>query len=221
MIKAIETRYKGCRFRSRLEARWAVFFDALHLPWAYEPEGFVLPGGKRYLPDFLVTPVGQPSYWFEVKGRFPTVPELQSIEALATATDTWAFIASGTMDVPVLQSDGVLAGAHILGFAPRSAVVSEPAEAEARQMLHELARSSFKAFYEDEHGDISIDDVYVQELPFVVDGAVGREVHTLHLDGTVRPRLNVGYGRLFRSDRLKRAYEAARSARFEHGESPK
>ena len=27
-IKAIETYYKGYRFRSRLEARWAVFFDA-------------------------------------------------------------------------------------------------------------------------------------------------------------------------------------------------
>ena len=27
--KAIETRYAGHRFRSRLEARWAVFFDAL------------------------------------------------------------------------------------------------------------------------------------------------------------------------------------------------
>ena len=28
-IAAIETKYKGYRFRSRLEARWAVFFDAL------------------------------------------------------------------------------------------------------------------------------------------------------------------------------------------------
>ena len=30
-IKAIETYYKGYRFRSRLEARWAVFFD-LEIP---------------------------------------------------------------------------------------------------------------------------------------------------------------------------------------------
>lgn len=42
-IKAIETCYAGCRFRSRLEARWAVFFDALGLEWEYEPEGFELP----------------------------------------------------------------------------------------------------------------------------------------------------------------------------------
>jgi hypothetical protein len=50
-IKAIETRYKGYRFRSRLEARWAVFFDALELRWDYEPEGFETNAGN-YLPDF-------------------------------------------------------------------------------------------------------------------------------------------------------------------------
>lgn len=41
-IKPIETLYKGYRFRSRLEARWAVFFDALGLKWEYEKEGFDL-----------------------------------------------------------------------------------------------------------------------------------------------------------------------------------
>ena len=38
-IKAIETVYKGYRFRSRLEARWAVFFDALGIHYRYELEG--------------------------------------------------------------------------------------------------------------------------------------------------------------------------------------
>ena len=65
-IRAIETRYKGYRFRSRLEARWAVFFDALDLKWEYEPEGFVTDAGP-YLPDFRVwTPQGKPM-WYEVK----------------------------------------------------------------------------------------------------------------------------------------------------------
>lgn len=41
-IKAIETSYKGYRFRSRLEARWAVFFDALGIEWEYEKEGYDL-----------------------------------------------------------------------------------------------------------------------------------------------------------------------------------
>lgn len=55
MIKAIETKYKGYRFRSRLEARWAVFFDALGIKWEYEPEGFDLDEAGYYLPDFRLT----------------------------------------------------------------------------------------------------------------------------------------------------------------------
>jgi hypothetical protein len=38
-MKAIETLYRGYRFRSRTEARWAVFFDKLGLRWDYEEEG--------------------------------------------------------------------------------------------------------------------------------------------------------------------------------------
>lgn len=53
-MKAIETVYNGYRFRSRLEARWAVFFDELGLDWEYEPEGFDLGDGVYYLPDFLL-----------------------------------------------------------------------------------------------------------------------------------------------------------------------
>lgn len=51
IIKAIETKYKGYRFRSRLEARWAVFFGKMGIAWQYEMEGYELPSG-RYLPDF-------------------------------------------------------------------------------------------------------------------------------------------------------------------------
>jgi len=51
-IKAIETQYKGYRFRSRLEARWAVFFDALGVKWEYEKEGYDLGEAGWYLPDF-------------------------------------------------------------------------------------------------------------------------------------------------------------------------
>jgi hypothetical protein len=58
VIKAIETKYKGYRFRSRLEARWAIFFDSLHLRWSYETEGFVLQDGRGYLPDFFLHDLG-------------------------------------------------------------------------------------------------------------------------------------------------------------------
>lgn len=56
--QAIQTQYKGYHFRSRLEARWAVFFDALELTWEYEKEGFELGNGERYLPDFYIHAVG-------------------------------------------------------------------------------------------------------------------------------------------------------------------
>ena len=64
-IKAIETSYAGCRFRSRLEARWGVFFDKLGVKWLYEPQGFELPSGECYLPDFHLPDLG---LWVEVKG---------------------------------------------------------------------------------------------------------------------------------------------------------
>lgn len=50
-IKPIETIYKGYKFRSRLEARWAVFLDQVGVPYCYEHEGFDL-NGTWYLPDF-------------------------------------------------------------------------------------------------------------------------------------------------------------------------
>ena len=70
-VKAIETVYRGYRFRSRLEARWAVFFDAIGAEWEYEPEGFVLSDGTKYLPDFLLHNVygrGASEIYIEIKG---------------------------------------------------------------------------------------------------------------------------------------------------------
>ncbi len=52
-LRPIQTLYNDYRFRSRLEARWAVFFDSAGLKYRYEPEGFHLPRGN-YLPDFYV-----------------------------------------------------------------------------------------------------------------------------------------------------------------------
>ena len=62
--QAIPTKYRGCRFRSRLEARWAVLFDQIGIGWLYEPQGFSI-GGQRYLPDFLL----ECGTWVEVKGH--------------------------------------------------------------------------------------------------------------------------------------------------------
>jgi hypothetical protein len=71
-IKPIETRYAGCRFRSRLEARCAVFLDTLGAQWEYEPEGFQLQSGW-YLPDFRVNDPAIESghFWIECKPSDP------------------------------------------------------------------------------------------------------------------------------------------------------
>jgi hypothetical protein len=63
MIKPIKTVYKGYRFRSRLEARWGVFFETLGIPWEYEKEGFQI-NGKYYLPDFYLPDIDT---WIEIK----------------------------------------------------------------------------------------------------------------------------------------------------------
>ena len=69
-IRAIETRYKGYRFRSRLEARWAVFFDHLGIEWEYEPQGYVLSDGSTYLPDFWLPDFDSPNgMYVEVKPK--------------------------------------------------------------------------------------------------------------------------------------------------------
>lgn len=52
-IKPIQTFYKGYHFRSRLEARWAVFFETIGAKWQYEVEGYEF-DGIRYLPDFII-----------------------------------------------------------------------------------------------------------------------------------------------------------------------
>lgn len=63
-LRAITTRYQGYNFRSRLEARWAKFFDHLKIKWSYEPEGFDLGNGLRYLPDFWLADW---KMWVEIK----------------------------------------------------------------------------------------------------------------------------------------------------------
>lgn len=82
-VKAIETKYAGCKFRSRLEARWAVFFDAVGVIYKYENEGFEwnFNGRKeRYLPDFYLPEWG---VYVEVKPGAPTIEEMRKLHILA------------------------------------------------------------------------------------------------------------------------------------------
>lgn len=87
---AIETAYAGCRFRSRTEARWAVFFDHLGVNWQYEVQGYRLHSGP-YLPDFLLPGIGDGS-WFEVKGGYEVKDDLRW-EELATESGRVLYLA--------------------------------------------------------------------------------------------------------------------------------
>lgn len=64
-MDAIETNYSGILFRSRLEARWAMYFDLLGIDWIYEVEAFRLSSGEIYMPDFYLPP--PINYFCEVK----------------------------------------------------------------------------------------------------------------------------------------------------------
>lgn len=70
VINAIPTTYNGITFRSRTEARWAVFFDKMGIAWQYEAEGYQLPNAGYYLPDFWLPDLGGTGTFFEVKPNF-------------------------------------------------------------------------------------------------------------------------------------------------------
>lgn len=95
MIKAIETRYKGYRFRSRLEARWAVFFDTLGIQWEYEKEGYDLGEAGMYLPDFWLP---EKEVFFEVKGDYPSDTMLAKIESLSSQSSRGILVPIGTIE---------------------------------------------------------------------------------------------------------------------------
>ncbi len=93
MVKAIQTKYNGFNFRSRLEARWARFFDLVGIKYEYELEGFEIPkpGGEghwKYLPDFFLP---QTETWVEVKGSLSDVTD-DYLEMLAMALDFQGYL---------------------------------------------------------------------------------------------------------------------------------
>lgn len=82
-MKALETQYRGFEFRSRLEAKYAVFFDCLKIDWQYEVEGFDLVG-DYYLPDFWLTDL---QMYVEVKGQRPDDDAIRKCRKLQFFTE--------------------------------------------------------------------------------------------------------------------------------------
>jgi hypothetical protein len=117
-IKALPTAYRGVTYRSRTEARWAVFFTENDIPFNYEFEGFDL-GGAWYLPDFWLPAAKS---WFEVKPDEPTETEIKKAQLLAKGTGRLVFVAPGNPQADIgiyvysptgrMQTDWKFAYAH-------------------------------------------------------------------------------------------------------------
>jgi hypothetical protein len=91
-MNAIPTKYKGTTFRSRLEARWAIFLSELGIEWQYEAEGYQLANGEWYLPDFWLP--GHDMF-FEIKPEGDTLGAAKC-EQLALLTHKRVALSNGS-----------------------------------------------------------------------------------------------------------------------------
>ena len=199
-LKPIETRYAECRFRSRLEARWAVLFDALGLRWEYEFDRYPVGGfGSRrtYLPDFFVHDL---NVWVEVKGDAEALDHRLMVDA-AHPVNGLPRDVTGNRDGHALHEPRVL----IVGRVPR-----EPGE---HLLLSALGGE-------------------VVAWQRAVLGCSGESHHVLPVGIAVEAQIDAESGQLVglkdplgapnlafaACDHAIKAYRAARSARFEHGE---
>lgn len=197
-MKAIETMYAGTLFRSRLEARWAVFFDELNIEWQYEPEGFEIgereetsPGEWaqpiRYLPDFFLPDT---ETWVEVKGH----EEALDRRLLCRLVD-WGQGLPGTE-----YSLGTKRGLLVLGPIPRPGVLhGHPI------LQHSKGVFLVRVFFE-KGGFNMIGGGGWGE--WFGDGYAGCDMATPLLEPLTIEELDDGSA--------SAAYSAARSARFEH-----
>jgi hypothetical protein len=192
-IPAIETAYKGYRFRSRLEAKWAVFFDALGLKWEYEPEGYVLPNGEWYLPDFHLPGM---NLWVEVKGAAPTAGERKKAWELSRGLNTFVTIVS---ELPVCDE-----GAE---FVPLS-----------------MAYGPFVAVHDtDDGGSARCTSFYYDKFrsdPWSHTDGPFEWGQNLEVNGFPSWAMDMAQANQEYAIRVDAAARTARSARFEHGETP-
>lgn len=199
-LKPIETVYKGYRFRSRLEARWAVFFDALGITWEYEKEGYDLGKLGKYLPDFVLPGLGMV---VDIK------PAELNREQLSNACDKVCEVAYGLGHI----------GAVIRG---------QPSEEKITLTCWDMTDSSGGQYcWEQNHEWFYwfIDDDGLVRCWFDSEGN-GRR--TIHSDPMMMGSMSVGaYKKLDMTDKYRGdliiacAYGMAKSARFEYGETPR
>lgn len=117
-IAATPTLYRGRQYRSRLEARWAAFFD--RLGWAHEYEPFDL---GPWSPDFLLPDM---SVLVEVKPATEFDPDVcrKIIGALRRSGHERALM---TFVAPVLDGEVAVIGTYVEGFEEEPETAFKPA----------------------------------------------------------------------------------------------
>lgn len=89
-------KYDGYRFRSVLDARWAVFFKTLGVKYEYEKKNDEL-NGVWCLPAFWLPEL---DCWVEIKGQKPTDEEIRKIELLSHNTFQNVHLFYGEIEIP-------------------------------------------------------------------------------------------------------------------------
>jgi hypothetical protein len=203
-VKAIETEYKGYRFRSRLEARWAVFFDALPLRWEYEPEGFVTSDGTRYLPDFWLPEIRTLAEIKPLPLQFNGQPWItENTKEHAFAKDVYGFDMN---DQPVVF-DHPYTGAAFVVIYGTPGPIDDPYS----------GKGSYAASIGCDSPYLLCECALCGALGFQFDGRDGRNEHRAGCPANEPGRGDKGSYN-YDSPRILRAAEIARAARFEHGE---
>lgn len=199
-IKPIETIYKGYKFRSRLEARWAVFFDACNVKWEYEPEGYDLGDGVCYLPDFLLHDIGIRSsedkgklydLYVEVKGVM-TEEDVDKINRFSSIDYIWYTDDNGNECGEADIKNMVL----VVGNIPENIDDMVDCFYESR---YTPSYYSFKNIDDDEFPALLV----IKDGKLLIRGADSNYLSDVDEEGT------------------EKAFALARQARFEHGEKPK
>ena len=199
-IKPIETEYNGYRFRSRLEARWAVFFDAFGIKYQYETEGFEV-NGWRYLPDFYL-----PEYEVYVEVKPSAEKLMEEAEKLAWMVDFNGPCAKGLLILgqipnPEKISYDVIPAFSLAKWNGEGIVGEDVFFVDGTLFIREAPYCYASAPDFPNITDLVSEDLTVYEgLLREYDGYLWRIV----------PRLG----------QMKHAYRKARQARFEHGETP-
>ncbi|WP_326646620.1 hypothetical protein OG884_18510 [Streptosporangium sp. NBC_01755] len=193
-IKPIETRYAGCRFRSRLEARYAVLFDKLGIRWEYEPQGFMV-DRRPYLPDFRFVDSGT---WVEVKGSEEELDHDLIFNAAFHLPEAAARFPTLLLLGPIPETKGDRCNWCWVGLSPEE--------------LPDEGRHPWDAYW-------SLAPAGFPGHPLRVADTSGATPVPFGYEGWLEPGGDMDTTDSESAKQLE-AYRAARSARFEHGESP-